>query len=143
MPLEYALTAALAYTLEGSQVYQMELKGLLSGDLMLFKQATRFKDNVFLMAPYRPGRIPLVLVHGTASSPARWAEVLNEIINDQDLLRPLSDLAVHLQHRQPRALLRRDSWRRACTASSGNSTPRARMRPCARWWSSATARAAC
>ena len=86
VPLEYRPSTALAYTLEGSQVYQMELKGLLSGDLMLFKQATRFKDNVFLMAPYRPGRIPLVLVHGTASSPARWAEVLNEIINDQKLL---------------------------------------------------------
>ena len=86
VPLEFRPSTALAYTLEGSQVYQMELKGLLSGDLMLFKQATRFKDNVFLMAPYRPGRIPLVLVHGTASSPARWAEVLNELINDRELL---------------------------------------------------------
>ena len=37
------------------------------------------------MAPYRPGRIPLVLVHGTASSPARWAQLLNEIINDREL----------------------------------------------------------
>ncbi len=37
------------------------------------------------MGPYRPGRIPLVLVHGTASSPARWAQLLNEIINDREL----------------------------------------------------------
>jgi pimeloyl-ACP methyl ester carboxylesterase len=37
------------------------------------------------MAPYRPGRIPIVLVHGTASSPARWAELINEIQNDWDL----------------------------------------------------------
>jgi pimeloyl-ACP methyl ester carboxylesterase len=37
------------------------------------------------MAPYRPGLIPLVLVHGTASSPARWAELINEIQNDRDL----------------------------------------------------------
>jgi pimeloyl-ACP methyl ester carboxylesterase len=37
------------------------------------------------MAPYRPGRIPLVLVHGTASSPARWALLLNEIFNDREL----------------------------------------------------------
>ncbi|MCK7506287.1 MAG: alpha/beta fold hydrolase [Desulfobacterales bacterium] len=49
------------------------------------KDTARFKDNVFLMAPYRPGRIPLVLVHGTASSPARWAQMLNEIINDREL----------------------------------------------------------
>jgi pimeloyl-ACP methyl ester carboxylesterase len=85
VPLEYRPSTALAFTLEGSQVYRMELRGLLSGDLMLFKQAARFRDNVFLMSPYRPGLIPLVLVHGTASSPARWAEVINEIINDHDL----------------------------------------------------------
>ena len=85
VPLEYALTAALADTLEGSQAYALELKGLLSGDLAILKDTARFKDNVFLMAPYRPGRIPLVLVHGTASSPVRWAQMLNEILNDQEL----------------------------------------------------------
>jgi pimeloyl-ACP methyl ester carboxylesterase len=85
VPLEYALTTALADTLEGSQAYTLELKGLFSGDFKIFKDTARFKDNVFLMAPYRPGRIPLVLVHGTASSPARWAQMLNEILNDRQL----------------------------------------------------------
>lgn len=85
VPLEYRPTAALASTLEGSQVYTLELKGLLSGDLALVKKSARFRDNVFLMAPYRPGRVPLVLVHGTASSPARWAQLLNEIANDREL----------------------------------------------------------
>jgi len=85
VPLEFALTAVLADTLEGSQAYAIELKGLFSGDFKIFKDTARFKNNVFLMAPYRPGRIPLVLVHGTASSPARWAQMLNEIINDREL----------------------------------------------------------
>ena len=85
VPLEFGLTSALAYTLEGSQAYALELKGLLSGDLELFKSTAGFKDNVLLMAPYRPGRIPLVLVHGTASSPLRWAQMLNEILNDRQL----------------------------------------------------------
>jgi hypothetical protein len=85
VPIEFGLSSALAYTLEGSQAYRLELKGLLSGDLKLFKETSRFKDNVFLMAPYRPGLIPLVLVHGTASSPARWAELINEIQNDREL----------------------------------------------------------
>ena len=71
--------------LEGSQAYTLDLKGLFSADLKIFKDTARFKDNVFLMAPYRPGRIPLVLVHGTASSPARWAQMLNEILNDREL----------------------------------------------------------
>jgi hypothetical protein len=85
VPIEFGLSSALAYTLEGSQVYKLELKGLLSGSLSLFQESSRFKDNVFLMAPYRPGLIPLVLVHGTASSPARWAELINEIQNDWEL----------------------------------------------------------
>ena len=84
-PLGFMPSAALAYTLEGSQVYSLELRGFLTGDLKLFKQTSRYKDNVFLMAPYLAGKIPLVLVHGTASSPARWAEVINEIINDKEL----------------------------------------------------------
>ena len=85
VPLEFGLTAVLADTLEGAQTYALELKGLFSGDLAVMKDTARFKDNVFLMAPYRPGRIPLVLVHGTASSPARWAQMLNEILNDREL----------------------------------------------------------
>jgi pimeloyl-ACP methyl ester carboxylesterase len=35
-----------------------------------------------MVQPYRPGRIPVVLVHGTASSPARWAEMINELMHD-------------------------------------------------------------
>jgi hypothetical protein len=85
VPLEFGLSSALAYTLEGSRVYKLELKGLLSGDLALFKDSASFHDNVFLMEPYRPGHIPLVLVHGTASSPARWAQLINEIQNDREL----------------------------------------------------------
>ncbi|MRR08178.1 MAG: alpha/beta fold hydrolase [Deltaproteobacteria bacterium] len=85
VPVEFGLSSALAYTLEGSQAYSLELKGLLSGDLRIFKETSRFKDNVFLMAPYRTGLIPVVLVHGTASSPARWAQLVNEIQNDREL----------------------------------------------------------
>jgi pimeloyl-ACP methyl ester carboxylesterase len=35
------------------------------------------------LAPYQKGRIPLVLVHGTASSPGRWADLVNELDNDR------------------------------------------------------------
>jgi pimeloyl-ACP methyl ester carboxylesterase len=85
VPLEYELSCALAYTLEGSRVYDIELKGLLSGDYQLLADKTRMQDGLFFMAPYRPGRIPVVLVHGTASSPARWAEMVNELQNDPNL----------------------------------------------------------
>jgi triacylglycerol esterase/lipase EstA (alpha/beta hydrolase family) len=85
VPIEYELSSALAYTLEGSQAYSFELKGLFSGDFSLFKDKARYQDGIFLMGPYRPGHIPVIFVHGTASSPARWAEMFNELINDPSL----------------------------------------------------------
>lgn len=85
VPIEYELSSALAYTLEGSQAYSFELRGLFSGDFSLFKDKARYQDGIFLMGPYRPGRIPVVFVHGTASSPARWAEMFNELSNDPAL----------------------------------------------------------
>jgi pimeloyl-ACP methyl ester carboxylesterase len=39
-------------------------------------------DGLFMMQPYRRGRIPVVLVHGKASSSARWAELFNELEGD-------------------------------------------------------------
>jgi pimeloyl-ACP methyl ester carboxylesterase len=86
VPLEFEQSSALAETLEGSDMYKFEIKGLLSGDFSLpIKNVARFRDDLFFMAPYVPGRIPVVLVHGTASSPARWAEMINEIQNDRTL----------------------------------------------------------
>jgi pimeloyl-ACP methyl ester carboxylesterase len=63
----------------------METRGFFSGNVTLFKDASRFKENVFFMSPYMPGRIPVIFIHGTASSPARWAEMLNELQNDRRL----------------------------------------------------------
>jgi pimeloyl-ACP methyl ester carboxylesterase len=37
---------------------------------------------LYALSPYRPGRVPVVLVHGTASSPARWADLVNELEAD-------------------------------------------------------------
>jgi pimeloyl-ACP methyl ester carboxylesterase len=37
------------------------------------------------LEPYQPGRIPVVLVHGTASSALRWAEMVNELKSDAQL----------------------------------------------------------
>jgi pimeloyl-ACP methyl ester carboxylesterase len=85
VPLEFDLSSALAYSLENSGVYRLETKGFFSGNVTLFKDASRFKENIFFMSPYIPGRIPVIFIHGTASSPARWAEMLNELQNDRRL----------------------------------------------------------
>ena len=78
VPLEAEPTAALAYMLSGSTVWDYEFKGFLVGDF--FRQ--EIPGQLFALEPYRPGRIPVVFVHGTASSPARWAEMFNELQND-------------------------------------------------------------
>jgi hypothetical protein len=81
VPLEFETTSALALGLEGAPVWDFELAGFRSGDFQLFGP-DRLQDGLVMLHPYRPGRIPVVLVHGTASSPARWAELLNELEND-------------------------------------------------------------
>jgi len=79
VPLEYETTAPLALTLEGAPIWGWEITGLLSGAARLPSGGS---ENLWLLEPYRPGRVPLVLVHGTASSPARWADLVNELRAD-------------------------------------------------------------
>jgi len=79
-PLEADPTAALASTLDRSPLYAFEIAALLRGGTIARQlPRDRTQDGLFLLQPYRPGAIPVVLVHGTASSPARWAEMVNDL----------------------------------------------------------------
>jgi pimeloyl-ACP methyl ester carboxylesterase len=77
VPLAMEPTAAFAYTLAESAPWARELKGFFRGNLDVGSG-----DGLSGLQPYRPGRIPVVLVHGTASGPARWAELLNDLMVD-------------------------------------------------------------
>jgi pimeloyl-ACP methyl ester carboxylesterase len=86
-PIEFDSTAALAYQLNNSPLYSMEISaflrgGFLSGLMSDLKSKDRTQDGLFTLQPHRAGKIPVVLVHGTASSPARWAELINELHGD-------------------------------------------------------------
>lgn len=86
LPLESDPTAALAYQLEGNPLYSAEIFGLLRGGLFRGQlPQDRAQDGLFMMHPYRRGKIPIVLVHGTASSPLRWAELINELQGDPEI----------------------------------------------------------
>jgi pimeloyl-ACP methyl ester carboxylesterase len=76
VPLETEFTATLAYRLAQSRIWDFELAGFRSADLNPPPIA------LGMLHPYRPGRIPVVFVHGTASSAARWAEMTNELSAD-------------------------------------------------------------
>lgn len=89
VPLEVEPTAALAYTLSQSKVWDWELKGFLFGDLLpgflVGEGASKQRSQMLFLHPYRPGRIPVVFVHGTASGPGRWADMVNTLANDRDI----------------------------------------------------------
>ncbi len=83
VPLESDPSAALGYRLEGAPVWDFEIAGFRRGDFSLLRSGQGGETNgLFMLGPYYPGRIPVVFVHGTASSPARWAEMVNELMGD-------------------------------------------------------------
>jgi triacylglycerol esterase/lipase EstA (alpha/beta hydrolase family) len=81
VPLESEPTAALALQLAESPPWQRELQGFFQGDLAVGRL------GISSLVPYQPGRIPVVLVHGTASSAGRWADMLNDLQSDSVLRR--------------------------------------------------------
>ena len=83
VPLESDPSAALAYRLEGAPIWDFEIAGFRRGDFSLFGNGNNGDSSgLYMLHPYHPGLIPVVFVHGTASSPARWAEMANELLGD-------------------------------------------------------------
>jgi pimeloyl-ACP methyl ester carboxylesterase len=78
VPLEAEPTAVLAFSLNDSPIWKQEY--------LRFFQATPYahgeQSELYATVPHRPGRIPVVFVHGTASSFGRWAEMYNRLAAD-------------------------------------------------------------
>jgi len=80
VPLENEPSAALAETFTSLPITKLELLeflGRLSG--------TEKPPPLVSTTPYKPGLIPVVFVHGTTSSPARWAEMYNRLLGDREI----------------------------------------------------------
>ena len=77
VPLEVDTSAAFAYGLSDPQIWRSEFGGFLSGD---YFNKDRFPIDG--LEPYRPGQIPVVFIHGTASSSGRWADLVNDLQSD-------------------------------------------------------------
>jgi pimeloyl-ACP methyl ester carboxylesterase len=75
VPLETDTTISTAYALNQSWVWKLGMSQFLSAK-------ERIPSDVYTMQPYRPGRIPVVFVHGTFSSPVWWAEMANTLAAD-------------------------------------------------------------
>src|SRR5438445_5378184 len=76
IPLEKDLTTPLAYGLSRSDAYVLQYEGFLSADKL------QHKTGIYMLEPYQPGKIPVLLVHGLLSSPATWAKMFNDLRAD-------------------------------------------------------------
>ena len=72
-------TAPLAAELDTEAFTKIAKMGLFHSDL------GQMHVGLLMPQPYRPGKIPVVLVHGLYSSPATWVQTLNHLQNDPDL----------------------------------------------------------
>ncbi len=77
VPLETDMTTPLAYFLAHSNLGNLaEISGFVYSDQI------RGQSGIRMLAPYQPGKIPVVLVHGLLSSPLTWAPVINDLQAD-------------------------------------------------------------
>ena len=81
LPLEADFTAPMAVLAEMVQPQQNERQAAL--------RAENFLDEagIYTIEPYRPDKIPLVLVHGLNSSALTWLELSNDLRGDAELRR--------------------------------------------------------
>jgi pimeloyl-ACP methyl ester carboxylesterase len=78
VPLETDLTAPIAYTLNDPILWSLGRNFLRMG-------RSEFEPGIYPIQPYVPGMIPVILVHGTMSSPVWWAEMLNTLRSDPEI----------------------------------------------------------
>jgi len=78
VPLEFDQTAVRALQTSEGRSWKSELSGFFSGNLADNGNGTA----LYALEPHRKGRMPVVLVHGTASSPFRWADMVNDLLED-------------------------------------------------------------
>ncbi len=78
-PLAYDLTAPYAYLLERARLGRIAKLGLFHA------QKVQYRQGIYLLEPYDPEQIPVLMVHGLVSSPLTWMELTNEIFGDPRL----------------------------------------------------------
>ena len=77
VPLEADTTTAFAFSLSDPKVWKSEFAGFFDGSLF-----DRTAAQLVGLEPYRRGQIPVVFIHGTGSSPGRWANLINDLQSD-------------------------------------------------------------
>jgi pimeloyl-ACP methyl ester carboxylesterase len=81
VPLESDLSTPLAYFLNNPELNKLDLstEGLLRPD----KSAAL--TGLYMLQPYEPGKIPVLMVHGLWSSPMTWMEMFNDLRSEPEI----------------------------------------------------------
>lgn len=75
IPLESDLSAQLAYNLNQPVLWELDIAGFFTGKGPI-------PTGLYMTKPFNPKQIPVLFVHGTASSPVWWAEMANTLTSD-------------------------------------------------------------
>jgi pimeloyl-ACP methyl ester carboxylesterase len=79
VPLEADITTPLAYFLSNPSFRRLDTYGLLWPDRI------RKVSGLYMVHPYEPGKIPVVMIHGLWSSPMTWMEAFNDLQSYADI----------------------------------------------------------
>lgn len=103
IPLEQDLTTPIAYALNNPLYWKM-------GKMLFRMGQAPFDPGIYPAQGYQPGKIPVLFVHGTMSSPVGWSEMWNTLMGDPvlrekyqfwfylyDSAKPVGQSAVHLR----------------------------------------------
>ena len=137
VPLESDITTPLGYTLNNPAFAALDqpTTGLLNPGRV------KKLAGIYMLEPYQPGKIPVLMVHGLWSSPITWMEMFNDLRGDPELERNYQFWFYLYPTGQPfwrtRDAIARMRWR-SCGGRSIRSTRRRRwIRWC--WWGTAWA----
>jgi pimeloyl-ACP methyl ester carboxylesterase len=77
LPLAADRTTHLALQASQGRMPSQVVRGLIAGDF-----GSEVEPGLYLLRPYAPGKIPVVFVHGLASSPVAFLQAINDFQND-------------------------------------------------------------
>lgn len=98
VPLAANFTAGYGLWLARAKFNKQSLRSLLG------REGGIDRPHVYLMQPYDPNRRIIVMLHGLASSPEAWVELVNEILGDEALRQHYQIWQVYYPTNMPIAL---------------------------------------
>jgi pimeloyl-ACP methyl ester carboxylesterase len=79
IPLEADFSTPLGVLMAKMQPQKFGITGLLNSDVYIENA------GMYMLEPYRPNKIPVILVHGLMSSPETWIGMFNDLRGDSEL----------------------------------------------------------